>query len=93
MSLKSYKNQRGEKVVISKMTDEYLVNAFNFFSKKLKKFSSDTDKYYVNNPGPQGEMAQDLFEDEFENRLQLSNYLSELISALGLEIAERGIKI
>jgi len=87
--LKSYIGKNGQRIVISKMSNDHLENAIRFFEKQKDKLDKDTTKYYYGSVGPQGEMAQDAFEGELRAREDFSSSLGVLLASLYKELKER----
>lgn len=81
--------QDGSTVPIDQMTDRHLTNAHRML--KRKGFVSvQTFKFYLTDPGPNGEHACDAFNEEVDH--VLSCCVSPWLDVLEEEIEKRGLK-
>ncbi len=59
----TWTTKTGQKILISKMTDSHLMNTIRLVARSYAKAIG----FYLLSPGPQGEMAQEAFDREFDD--------------------------
>lgn len=61
-NLATWTTKGGKTIKITDMTDSHLMNTIRFIERQYAR----TIGFYLCSPGPQGEMAQDAFDREFD---------------------------
>ena len=92
---KLWTTRDGRRIRICDMSDEHLLNVVKLLQRFAEATRITTVNLYVNTPGPQGDMAQYLFEQEFDAVLDSTyeDYLPEIFDNIELEVKRRGLEM
>lgn len=85
-----WKTKDGREIEISEMADSHLLNTYKMLRRK-GFISPKTFRFYLTCAGPNGEMAQDAFDQELDR--VLDSPVSEFIDLFEEEIRRRGLEI
>lgn len=96
-SLTHWTTKEGKKIAIKNLRDPHLLNILNMLMRVACTRKISTELVYIRPPfgGPQGDMARDCFEREFDYVLNLSigDYLPPIWDYLEAEAIKRHLKI
>ncbi len=67
-----WKIKNGETVLIKDMDDNHLLNTARFIERNTEKYVSQTQDFYLLCVPPNGQMAQDCFDREFDEVMEMS---------------------
>lgn len=82
--------QDGSTVSVDQMTDRHLLNSYHML-KRNGFVSEKSFRFYLTDPGPNGEMAQDAFREEVD--YVLGCRVSPWLDVFEGEIKNRGLKV
>ncbi len=90
---KKWTQRSGEKIRICDMGDDHLINTLNLLKRNAVRKQQETENFYVSCSMPQGEMAMDAFDSEFDQVLDShwTDYAGELFGELLLEAERRDL--
>jgi hypothetical protein len=85
-----WKTKTGQMLHVKDITTPHLVNIAKLLSRMLSSKVANTASFYLNTPGPNGEMAQDLFEEEQDFWFSGGNeYMTTMDAALDSLLSDR----
>jgi type VI protein secretion system component VasK len=73
-----WKQKNGVKIRIKDMENSHIINAMNILKRVAQAKRNRDESEYLSGGYPQGEMAQDAFESEFDNFLENVTYTDYL---------------
>lgn len=67
----NWKTKDGKIIKIKDMEDNHLINCIKFIEKNAEQYVNGMKNFYMSCPSPNGEMANDCFEQEFDEVMEL----------------------
>lgn len=67
----NWKTKDGEIIKIKDMADSHLINSIKFIERNAERYVNGMKDFYLSCPLPNGEMANDYFEQEFDEVMEL----------------------